>query len=134
MKKYFIIWVIVLVVCAFLVVYLNLPAKVDKTKAGKNKAAQKQTVIQLCQINVKLADRVEAILRKNNDVAPYYMYDKKDKIISLVPNSFFFIMLGELVKRSGENTEYADLAEELVEDNRMLWSAVEHLNLKLGKK
>lgn len=135
MKKILFIWVVVLAVGTFFAVYFNLPAKVyKKTGAGENKITQKQTVIQLCQVNATLAKRVEAILKKNDDAAPYYIYDEKGKVVSLVPNSFFFLIVGELVKRDGESAAYAGLAEELVEDNRMLWSAMEHLNPKPGKK
>jgi len=131
MKRIIFFLVAVFVVSLFMAIYFCFP---PKARAGEKEIRYQQVILEICQTNFEMADKWEAVLRQNNDTHPYYVYDKDNKVVSLVPNSSLFIIVKELIKRDRGNINYQELAEELIDSRLMLRAALKRINPKLGKK
>lgn len=123
MKRLFIVWVAIVLVCGYFAINFSFPAK---ARGAEKEDWSKQAVFELCQANIRLAEQLEEILKQIDGIDPFYDYD--------VPKKSFFIMVADLAVRGGENVKYEELAYELADDNRLLRMALGRLGLMLAKQ
>lgn len=118
MKK--VIQFVVLAICAFLVINFSFPVKVmaeEKSLAD----LKRQVIINLCNTNALLADKLNQQLNNGQDNAGVInvFFDRQGRSIEIVPTGNFFLQIKDLAER-GWDIKYDEIINELLRHNILL--------------